>query len=255
MMKFAAARGNVRIGFDVIGRGVPVTLLHDFGENSGFWYESGWVKGCLARGRQVILVDLRGHGDSSTPVDARACEPIHCCWDVVAVLDQAGIGRTDVLGVGVGGRVALCLAAFAPARVHAAAAGGAHPFAERAKLSTAAVDSWRSGISAKLANGHPAGNAPGVLEAAGESDWPDISDAVARSGVPILLFVGTDEPRCSLIMSFAEQAGAKLLLRPERKVTPNGEPALLTHILDFFDDPATTALPRLPPCLWSGIWG
>jgi hypothetical protein len=57
MMKFAAARGNVRIGFDVIGRGMPVTLLHDFGENSGFWYESGWVKGCLARGRQVILVD------------------------------------------------------------------------------------------------------------------------------------------------------------------------------------------------------
>ena len=106
-MKFAAARGNVQIAYDVLGAGAPVVMLHDFGESSGFWYEFGYVKTCLARGRQVVLVDLRGHGDSSEPVDAMAYGPIHCSWDVIAVLDHAGIGRADVLGYGVGGRIAL----------------------------------------------------------------------------------------------------------------------------------------------------
>ena len=75
MMKFAVARGNVQIAYDVIGTGVPVVLLHDFGETSGSWYESGCVKACLARGRQVVLIDLRGHGDSSEPVGGRSWGP------------------------------------------------------------------------------------------------------------------------------------------------------------------------------------
>ena len=77
-MKFAAARGNVHIAYDVLGAGAPVVMLHDFGESSGFWYEFGYVKTCLAQGRQVVLVDLRGHGDSSEPIDAMAYGPIHC---------------------------------------------------------------------------------------------------------------------------------------------------------------------------------
>src|SRR5829696_2335325 len=133
MKKFAVARGNVQIAYDVLGTGAPVALLHDFGETSGSWYETGCVKACLARGRQVVLIDLRGHGDSSEPADATAYAPIHCGWDVIAVLDHAGIGRADLLGYGVGGRIALCIAAFAPDRVHAVAAGAAHPFAERAQ--------------------------------------------------------------------------------------------------------------------------
>lgn len=259
-MKFTAARGNVRIGFDVIGRGAPVMLLHDFGENSGFWYESGYVKACLARGRQVILLDLRGHGDSSTPADALACEPIHCCWDMVAVLDQAGIRKTDVLGVGVGGRIALCMAAFASDRVHAVAAGGAHPFAERAKRSRgASVTTWMSRVNAKIANGHPALNASAALGAAVESDWPDISDAVARSGVPILFFVGKDNPRYPLVLSFAEQSGAKVIIVPEQDdaaAAAAQHAELLPRILTHFEAPnESTAAERPPACLWSGSWG
>jgi pimeloyl-ACP methyl ester carboxylesterase len=253
-MKFAAARGNVRIGFDVIGRGTPVMLLHDFGENSGSWYESGCVKACLARGRQVILVDLRGHGEDSTPVDALACEPIHCCWDVVAVLDQAGIGRTDVLGVGVGGRIALCMAAFATERVHAVAAGGAHPYAERVNdASKVSAVSWTDRIHGKLAGGHPAFTHSAALGPNVVCDWPDISHFVTRSGVPILLFVGTDEPRYALVTSFAEQSSAKLIVVSNSK--PTLETEILTRVLDFFDDPAAAGAERLPPLLWSGSWG
>ena len=61
----------------------------------------------------------------------------------LAVLDDASIDRADFLGYGIGGRVALDMAAFAPQRVRAVAAGATHPFAERMQL-------WRDA----LADGH-----------------------------------------------------------------------------------------------------
>jgi hypothetical protein len=66
-------------------------------------------------GRQVVpelarpaaLIALRGHGDSSEPLDATACHPINCSWDVIAVLDRAGIGGAVIFGYGFGGRCSL----------------------------------------------------------------------------------------------------------------------------------------------------
>ena len=85
---FATARGGVRIGYDILGSGRPIVMLHDFGESSRFWCDCGYVKSCLTEGRQAVLVDLRGHGDSSEPSDASGCDPINCSWDVIAVLDH-----------------------------------------------------------------------------------------------------------------------------------------------------------------------
>jgi hypothetical protein len=138
--------------------------------------------------------------------------------------------------------------------VHAVAAGGAHPFAERARRSREAVPvtTWISRISTKLAN---ASTEPSALAPATDSDWPDISDVVARSGVPILLFIGREEPRYSLVASFAEQSGARLIVLPSQKSTVDGDLELLTRVLGFFEDPAAAAAEDLPPCLWSGSWG
>jgi pimeloyl-ACP methyl ester carboxylesterase len=263
-MKFTAARGNVQIAYDVLGAGAPVVMLHDFGQSSGFWYEFGYVKTCLARGRKVILVDLRGHGDSSDPVDALAYGPIHCCWDVITVLDHAGIGRADVLGDGVGGRIALCMAAFAPRRVHAVAAGRAHPFAERHHgAGQSLVETWVKLVQAKadaavVKRHRLTSNGPAALKASMASDWPDIANAVVRSRVPIQLFVGKEDPRYSLVLSFAEQSGAKVIVLPNHDyaTTAAAEAAeLLPRILAFFESPeGSTSAERLPPCLWSGSW-
>ena len=260
MMKFAAARGNVRIAYDVLGAGAPVMLLHDRGASSGFWFDSGCVKACLARGRQVVLVDLRGHGESGAPVDATAYDPIQCSWDMVAVLDHAGIRRADVLGHGVGGRIALCMAAFASGRVHAVAAGSAHPFAEPAQSFAAArAASWMRLVKGKVASGRAAWHDPATLAAAMESDWPDMAEAVARSRVPVLLFVGKDEPRYSLVASFAEQSDARLIVLPhhgEEGAAGNRAAQLLPRILDFFNAPGEQAVWDSPgQGLWSGSWG
>jgi pimeloyl-ACP methyl ester carboxylesterase len=260
MMRFATARGNVRIAYDVLGTGAPLMLLHDFGQSSAVWHELGWVEACVARGRQVVLVDLRGHGDSSEPEDVTAYAPILCAWDMIAVLDHAGIRRADVLGYGVGGRIALCMAASAADRVHAVAAGGAHPFAEWAGLGNAVpghLEAWARLIQRQIArHGSPASDDRITLSAAVTSDWPDIADAVAQSGVPLLLFVGKEDPRCSLVLSFAERASAHIITLTEHDyaTTVIATDLLLPRVLDFFEEPERGDPARLPPCLGLGSW-
>lgn len=50
----------------------PVVLVHGFGKNRKFWYP--WVP-ALASHYRVIRVDLRGHGESSLPMDILGIKP------------------------------------------------------------------------------------------------------------------------------------------------------------------------------------
>ena len=220
-MRFAARRGSVLIRYDVEGSGDPVVLLHGFAESSGFWREFGYCKECLAQGRQVVLIDLRGHGESSKLTDPQSYGLVNFAKDVIAVLDDAGIERADLLGFGMGGRTALATAALAPERVHAVAAGGTHPYAEQTQCYrdwlAEGLESW-----AKVVEGAYGGlsdhtrkrimaNDPRAIAAAVALDRPDISDALTRSKVPILLFLGKNDPRFPLALSFAEQSGATVI--------------------------------------------
>ena len=163
----------------------------------------------------------------------------------------------DFLGWGIGGRVALDIAAFAPGRVRAVAAGGTQPFAERMQLRRDALakglETWVDMVEAK-AEGLSAttrrrllANDPAALADAAAYDRPDIADALARSGVPVLLFLGEDDPRYPLALSFAEQTGATVIgLAGQGSVAPTAvRTEILPRILDFFEELAGGAsLPR-----------
>lgn len=266
-MKIAAARaGGVQVAYDVLGTGAPITMLHDFGESSGFWHELGYVEACLAHGRRVVLLDLRGHGFSGKPADPAAYGPIQYGRDVVAALDDAGLQRTDVLGYGLGGRVALCLAGICPERVHAVAAGGAHPFAEPLDLMREALDRglehWVKLMEAKAGGFSPSrgnrlrANDLAALRAAAAHDHPDFADALAGCDVPLLLFLGTRDPRYPLALSFAEQSASRVIGLPDQDhlSAEAAGLAVLPSILGFLDRP--DACPPTPPGIgpWSGCW-
>jgi len=69
----------------------------------------------LARTRNLLLYDLRGHGRSSMPREGYGLhQMVH---DLVRLLDFLGIDRADIAGHSFGGRVALALAALHPERV------------------------------------------------------------------------------------------------------------------------------------------
>ena len=64
----------------------------------------------LATGRQVILYDQRGRGESQAPPGARAARIEHDAGDVAALRQALGLTRWDVLGHSWGGGVAMLAA-------------------------------------------------------------------------------------------------------------------------------------------------
>lgn len=95
------------------GRGDPVLLLHGGLSNKLSWFSQlPWL---VASGRRVVLIDTRGHGDS-TPGNSKLSYQIFAD-DALLVLDRLGIQRTDIIGWSDGGIVALLLGLEAPKRV------------------------------------------------------------------------------------------------------------------------------------------
>ncbi len=108
------------LAFERVGSGAPLVLLHGIGHRRQAWNA---VTGPLAASRELILVDLPGHGESPplrlagrTPVEALAAE-------VAAFLDSEGLDRPHVAGNSLGGVLALILAAHG----RAASATGLSP--------------------------------------------------------------------------------------------------------------------------------
>ncbi len=96
------------------GAGPPLLLLHGFTGSAVEWHAQFPA---FAAVRWVILPDLIGHGASEAPHDPARYTMEYCVADLLAMLDQLGIERADVLGYSLGGRVALQLAAAAPERI------------------------------------------------------------------------------------------------------------------------------------------
>jgi len=101
--------GGVRYGYEIHGVGAPLLLLHGgFGTMDMF----GPVLGALTAQRQVIGVDLYGHG--RTALTERPIDPIAIGDDMATLVRALGFERVDVLGFSFGGMVAFRLAAQHP---------------------------------------------------------------------------------------------------------------------------------------------
>ena len=105
--------GRVAVGYDDIGKGPPVVFLHAFPLNRTMWAPQ---TSALAAEWRCLSVDIRGFGEST------AAAPFtidRYADDVVAVLDAAGVKRTIVVGLSMGGYVAFALWRRYPRRVRA----------------------------------------------------------------------------------------------------------------------------------------
>jgi 3-oxoadipate enol-lactonase len=90
--------GDADIAYQVLGSGPPVVLLHPFPVHHEFWLPAAQA---LASRYQLILPDLRGHGDSTAGEGPATMEKY--AGDIARVLDHAEIGRASFAGVSIGG--------------------------------------------------------------------------------------------------------------------------------------------------------
>jgi 3-oxoadipate enol-lactonase len=91
---------DTEIFYEVLGSGPPVVLLHPFPANHEFWLPAAQA---LVSRYQLLLPDLRGHGESGAG-EGPATMDKHAA-DLVAVLDQEHIRRAVLVGVSIGGYV------------------------------------------------------------------------------------------------------------------------------------------------------
>jgi len=91
---------DAEICYEVLGSGPPVVLLHPFPANHELWLPAAQA---LVSRYQVLLPDLRGHGDSGIG-EGPATMAKHAT-DLVKVLDQEHIRRAVLAGVSIGGYV------------------------------------------------------------------------------------------------------------------------------------------------------
>jgi pimeloyl-ACP methyl ester carboxylesterase len=111
-MAYASVNG-LQLYYETYGEGRPLVLLH--GGLLTIDLNFGPLLGPAAATRQVIAVELQGHGhtaDAGRPMTLEALAA-----DVTGLLDQLGIAQADFFGFSLGGYVAYAVALSAPARV------------------------------------------------------------------------------------------------------------------------------------------
>jgi len=89
---------DASIAYQILGTGPPVVLLHPFPAHHELWLPAA---NALISRYQIILPDLRGHGDSDAGEGPATMEK-HAV-DLARVLDHAEVGRAPFAGVSIGG--------------------------------------------------------------------------------------------------------------------------------------------------------
>jgi pimeloyl-ACP methyl ester carboxylesterase len=193
---------GVYLRYEDAGGGEPIVLLHGFTSSyAENWVETGWVGRLLREGFRVVGPDVRGHGGSTKLYSPGDYETPVLASDVVAVLDQLGIGRAHVVGFSMGAGIALQLAMDHPARVGAVVVAGIgdkairgfQDAAEIREIGAALKAGPRNGAGSDLAgrirrNAERAGNDVRALAAFFERDgWPGDLGSVRDVASPLLV--------------------------------------------------------------------
>ncbi|GAG10762.1 unnamed protein product, partial [marine sediment metagenome] len=103
---FAKVNGTC-LYYEIAGSGDPLVLLHGFTGNTQWWDDQFEI---FATHYQVIRYDIRGFGNSALPTR----ESYSHVDDLKALLENLGISRTHVLGLSMGGEIAIDFALVYP---------------------------------------------------------------------------------------------------------------------------------------------
>jgi pimeloyl-ACP methyl ester carboxylesterase len=247
-------RDGLRLVYRTRGQGRPLVLLHGFTGDGQQFLKHGPAQALADGGYQVIVPDLRGHGDSARPHDPAAYPPDVLADDGLALIDHLGLDDYDLGGYSLGGRVVLRMLARG-ARPARATVGGQGLDALGGP--TSRTGGYRRALEA-IASGERL--EPGSPEAM-QADWLaqtggdpvallHVLDtfvetpvaALAQITVPVLVVAGEQDERqagkLAAILPQARFAGV-----PGNHFTALASPELAAAMLAFRSDSAGAAGP------------
>ena len=106
--------GTIELAHTIYGEGFPLLLVHGFTGSSLDWID---VVEPLTRGRSVITLDHRGHGESLNTGDAATYSFDQLVADMSGLVDRLELDQFDLLGHSMGGIVAMRYTLLHPERV------------------------------------------------------------------------------------------------------------------------------------------
>jgi pimeloyl-ACP methyl ester carboxylesterase len=178
--------------------GNPVLLVHGFASSFELnWRQPGWVDLLKEAGREVIGVDLLGHGTNAKPHDPEVYANLE--GDVTSALPATGV--VDAVGFSLGARLVLSVATQSPERFERIVVGGvganlfrsADPEPVARAIESGATGSGEAANVARLfaqfADG--SGNDPAALAAClRRPEHPLIAEDLAAVSCPVLVVLG-----------------------------------------------------------------
>jgi pimeloyl-ACP methyl ester carboxylesterase len=245
--------------YEIHGQGEPLLLLHGgLGSVDMF----GPVLPMLAEHREVIGVDLHGHG--RTALGDRKIDLTDMGADMAVILDRLGYEQVDVMGYSLGGGVAFRLAVQHPDKVRRLALVSTSYSTDGVHREMRPQQGAVSGAMAEAMKGTPMHESymavapqpedfPKLLDRMGElmSQEFDWADDVTELTMPVMLVYGdSDMFRPDHIVDFYRRLGGGLKDAGWQREhqSPNRLAILpdLTHYDVFLDpDLARTVLPFL----------
>jgi pimeloyl-ACP methyl ester carboxylesterase len=138
---------GIRLHYRVVGTGPALLLIHGF-TWTGEWWDP--LLPALARDHRVIVVDLPGHGRSTSHSGPWLYRQV--ASDMYVLLDRLGVQRVRAIGHSAGGNTLVHMATQQPARMEAMVliAGGhrllnsARTYARETPAYEALSDAWRA---------------------------------------------------------------------------------------------------------------
>jgi pimeloyl-ACP methyl ester carboxylesterase len=109
-------RDGVKLHYEVHGSGPALLLTHGYSSTSAMW--KGQIE-ALSKDHQLVLWDMRGHGQSDYPDDPAAYSEALTVADMAALLDEIGAESAIVGGLSLGGYMSLAFYRAHPERVRA----------------------------------------------------------------------------------------------------------------------------------------
>lgn len=127
--------GTSKIYYEIYGKGEPLLLLH--GNNESIASFSEQIEP-LSKHFQVIAVDTRGHGNSSSNYQGNYSYDLFA-EDMIQLMDTLGLKNANILGWSDGGNTGLIMAIHHPERVKTLITMGANVFPGEEAIDSAVI--------------------------------------------------------------------------------------------------------------------